>query len=120
MAASKSTFETIREMVASGNIDQSSVDLLLLGGMADIKDELNEIRNYMKTNFVKKETEDERKMREAKERKQDETNQKVAQMWNWHSVLKWLVIVGVPMIIGLLLSIGWGLMTNKIAITVIP
>jgi len=92
----------------------------MLGGMADIKDELNEIRNEMANNFVRKDTDAEKKARIEREKKQEETNKKVNQMWTWHNALKWLVVVGVPMLMTLLVSAWWGLITNRIAITVIP
>lgn len=108
MAASKSTFETIREMVSSGNIDQSNVDLLILAGMSDIKDELDNFMDDINKNFVKKDDE--------KEKEQKEINEKVDKMWGLYSAQLWVAAIVGANIIALI----WALITDKITILAMP
>ena len=103
-----------------GLVTNEQAQLATLALALDIREDLDEIKNEMANNFVRKETDDEKKMRMEKEKEQEERNRKTDEMWSWHSVLKWLVIVGVPMLMTLVLSVWWGIITNRISITVIP
>jgi len=108
MAASKGTFETIRDLISSGNIDQSNVDLLMLAGMADIKDELDSFMSDINKNYVRRD--------EKREEEQREINDKVKKMWGIYTVQLWMAgIIGANII-----ALIWALITDKITIVAIP